>query len=44
MSFRSTRLAALAPVLVVIGLAVSFILLRIFRFNDLVSEPRIEIT
>lgn len=36
--------AALAAVLVVIGLAVSFVLLRIFRFNDLVSEPRIEIT
>jgi hypothetical protein len=31
-------------VLVVLGLVVSFVLLRIFRFNDLVSDPRIEIT
>ncbi|MFN8636081.1 MAG: sugar ABC transporter permease, partial [Chloroflexota bacterium] len=36
--------AALAAVLVVMGLLVSFVLLRIFRFNDLVSDPRIEIT
>jgi len=36
--------AALAAVLVVMGLLVSFILLRVFRFNDLVSDPRIEIT
>src|SRR4051794_18400376 len=36
--------AALAAVVVVMGLIVSFVLLRIFRFNDLVSEPRIEIT
>jgi inositol-phosphate transport system permease protein len=36
--------AALAAVLVTMGLIVSFVLLRIFRFNDLVSEPRIEIT
>ena len=36
--------AALAAVLVVMGLLVSFILLRIFRFNDLVADPRIEIT
>ena len=36
--------AALAAVLVVMGLLVSFALLRIFRFNDLVSDPRIEIT
>jgi inositol-phosphate transport system permease protein len=36
--------AALAAVLVVIGLLVSFVLLRIFRFNDLVADPRIEIT
>jgi len=36
--------AALAAVLVSMGLIVSFVLLRIFRFNDLVSEPRIEIT
>jgi hypothetical protein len=27
-----------------LGLVVSFVLLRIFRFNDLVSDPRIEIT
>jgi inositol-phosphate transport system permease protein len=36
--------AALAAVLVVMGLLVSFALLRIFRFNDLVADPRIEIT
>jgi inositol-phosphate transport system permease protein len=36
--------SALAAVLVVMGLVVSFVLLRLFRFNDLVSEPRIEIT
>lgn len=36
--------AALAAVLVVMGLLISFLLLRVFRFNDLVSEPRIEIT
>jgi inositol-phosphate transport system permease protein len=36
--------AAMAAVLVVMGLAVSFVLLRIFRFNDLVADPRIEIT
>ena len=36
--------AALAAVLVVMGLLVSFVLLRIFRFNDLVADPRIEIT
>jgi len=36
--------AAMAAVLVVIGLVVSFVLLRLFRFNDLVGDPRIEIT
>jgi inositol-phosphate transport system permease protein len=36
--------ASLAAVLVVMGLLVSFVLLRIFRFNDLVADPRIEIT
>jgi inositol-phosphate transport system permease protein len=36
--------AALAAVLVVMGLLVSFVLLRVFRFNDLVADPRIEIT
>lgn len=36
--------AAMAAVLVVMGLVVSFVLLRLFRFNDLVSDPRIEIT
>jgi inositol-phosphate transport system permease protein len=36
--------SALAAVLVVMGLLVSFVLLRIFRFNDLVADPRIEIT
>jgi inositol-phosphate transport system permease protein len=36
--------AALAAVLMVLAFVVSLILLRIFRFNDLVSESRIEIT
>jgi inositol-phosphate transport system permease protein len=36
--------AALAAVLMVLAFIVSLVLLRIFRFNDLVSEPRIEIT
>jgi inositol-phosphate transport system permease protein len=36
--------AAMAAVLVVLGLVVSFVLLRLFRFNDLVADPRIEIT
>jgi inositol-phosphate transport system permease protein len=36
--------AAMAAVLVVVSLVVSFVLLRLFRFNDLVSEPRVEIT
>jgi len=36
--------SALAAVLVTIALIVSFILLRLFRFNDLVGDPRIEIT
>jgi inositol-phosphate transport system permease protein len=36
--------AAMAAVLMVLGFIVSFVLLRIFRFNDLVSDPRIEIT
>ncbi len=36
--------AAMAAVLMVLGFVVSFVLLRIFRFNDLVSDPRIEIT
>ena len=34
----------MATVLVVIGLGVSMLLLRLFRFNDLVAEPRIGIT
>jgi inositol-phosphate transport system permease protein len=36
--------AAMAAILVLMGLVVSFLLLRLFRFSDLVSEPRIEIT
>jgi inositol-phosphate transport system permease protein len=35
--------AAMATVLVVMGLVVSFVLLRVFRFGDLVSEPRVEV-
>jgi inositol-phosphate transport system permease protein len=34
--------AAMAAVLVVIGLVVSAILLRLFRFGDLVADPRVE--
>ena len=36
--------AAMAAILVVGGVIVSAILLRLFRFNDLVTEPRVEIT
>ena len=36
--------AAMAALLVLMGLTVSFVLLRVFRFNDLVAEPRVEIT
>src|SRR5439155_24123108 len=36
--------AAMAAVLVAIGLVVSFVLLRLFRFGDLVSEPRVEVS
>ena len=36
--------AAMAAILVLVGLVVSFTLLRVFRFNDLVSDPRVEIT
>jgi inositol-phosphate transport system permease protein len=35
--------AAIAAVLVLIGVVVSAILLRVFRFRDLVSEPKIEV-
>jgi len=35
--------AAMAAVLVLIGVVVSAILLRVFRFRDLVSEPKIEV-
>lgn len=35
--------AAMAAGLVVIGVVVSAILLRVFRFRDLVSEPKIEV-
>lgn len=36
--------AALAAVLVLMGFVISFILLRVFRFHDLVGETRVEIT
>jgi inositol-phosphate transport system permease protein len=36
--------AAMAAILVVVGVIVSAFLLRVFRFGDLVSEPRVEIT
>jgi inositol-phosphate transport system permease protein len=36
--------AAMAAILVLMGLVLSFVLLKVFRFNDLVSEPRVEIT
>jgi inositol-phosphate transport system permease protein len=36
--------AAMAAILVVVGVVVSAFLLRAFRFGDLVSEPRVEIT
>ncbi len=36
--------AAMAAILVVMGLVVSGLLLRLFRFNDLVGDPRVEIT
>jgi inositol-phosphate transport system permease protein len=36
--------AAMAAILVLMALVVSFALLRLFRFSDLVAEPRIEIT
>ena len=36
--------AAMAAILVLMSLVVSFVLLRVFRFNDLVSDPRVEIT
>ena len=34
--------AALALVLVAIGVIMSFTFLKIFRFNDLIKQPRIE--
>jgi inositol-phosphate transport system permease protein len=36
--------AAMAAILVVMGLVVSGVLLRLFRFGDLIGEPRVEIT
>jgi inositol-phosphate transport system permease protein len=36
--------AAMATILVIIAVIVSLFLLRIFRFNDLVSEAKVEIT
>jgi inositol-phosphate transport system permease protein len=36
--------AALAAILVVMGLVVSGVLLRVFRFGDLVGDPRVEIS
>jgi inositol-phosphate transport system permease protein len=35
--------AAFAVVLVVIGVLMAFIYMRVFRFNELVAEPRIEV-
>jgi inositol-phosphate transport system permease protein len=35
--------AAMAAVLVLIGVVVSAVLLRVFRFRDLVSEPKVEV-
>ena len=34
--------AALALILVIIGVIMSFIFLKLFRFNDLIKQPRIE--
>jgi len=36
--------AAMAAILVIIALVISLFLLRIFRFNDLVSDAKVEIT
>lgn len=36
--------AAMAAILVVISLVISAVLLRVFRFNDLIQEPRVELT
>jgi inositol-phosphate transport system permease protein len=36
--------AAMAAILVTVGVVVSAILLRVFRFGSLVAEPRVEIT
>ncbi|HEY3064104.1 MAG TPA: sugar ABC transporter permease [Chloroflexota bacterium] len=36
--------AAMAAILVLMALIVSYVLLRVFRFDDLVTEPRVEIT
>jgi inositol-phosphate transport system permease protein len=36
--------AAMAAILVLMGLIVSGVLLRLFRFEDLVGDPRVEIT
>jgi inositol-phosphate transport system permease protein len=35
--------SALAAVLVVIGIIASVIYLRVFRFNEMVSEPKVEV-
>jgi inositol-phosphate transport system permease protein len=35
--------AAMAGILVILGLGVSIVLLRVFRFGQLVSEPRVEV-
>ncbi len=35
--------AAMAAILVVMGLAISIVLLRVFRFGQLVAEPRVEL-
>jgi inositol-phosphate transport system permease protein len=36
--------AAMAAILVVMAIVISLVLLRVFRFNDLVSDARVEIT
>src|SRR5437773_1731393 len=35
--------AALAAILVIMGLGISMVLLRVFRFGQLVAEPRVEV-
>ena len=35
--------AAMAAILVLLGLGISVVLLRVFRFGQLVAEPRVEV-